>query len=92
MLTYAIFKSKESNGEFLSREQVLDRNLARTFFKVGDVVRFKKPRKPVVSGTIVDIQEKVGEITWGHGGLVPMNIIVEVNGTRVKTNVKRLCF
>jgi hypothetical protein len=108
LLTYKIQKPKAPRKVRLFqgtdfREQVLKNNLKKTPFQVGDVVKFKKPRRPIIWGTVVEIQDKVSEITWGNGGALPMNIIIEVvkidpaNGIvygteRVKTNVKKVTF
>ena len=103
MLTYAIKKEKprqKSKSNF-TKGEILERNLAATIFKVGDRVRFKKPRRNPVYATVVGIQSDALEITWTADD-VPMNILLEVekrtpinNGMmvtkeRVKTNVKKL--
>jgi len=109
LLTYRISKFKvprkvgapvkSFNSE--DKEKLLHANLNKTFFRVGDTVKFKKPRRNPLVGVVVGIQTKVDEVTWVNGGTSPMNIIVEVvkgsNGAtpkteRVKTNVKKLLF
>ena len=85
----------------MSREEVLRRNIAKIWFKIGDRVKFKKPRRPGIYGTVVDIVTDINQVTWSKGHLIPMNIVVEVdkidkvNGNifgkdRVKTNIKKL--
>jgi hypothetical protein len=109
LLTYKIHKPKASakgkkpphlprrTHADIDQETILRINLEKTLFQVGDRVRFKKPRRPVVVGTVVDIQTEVSEITWANDDSLPMNIVLEVdkgNGKseRVKTNVKKLTF
>ncbi len=111
MLTYEIRKSKAppkprlppANGSVISgsRKEILERNLRANWFRVGDVVRFKKPRRNPIFGTIVEIVENPDECTWASSG-VPMNIVLEIpkktpDGVaygveRVKTNVKKLMY
>jgi hypothetical protein len=109
LLTYRISKSKAPRRvgqavktfNYEDKEKLLHSNLNKTFFRVGDIVRFKKPRRNPLVGTVIEIQSKVSEVTWVNGGTSPMNIILEVvkgsNGAtpkteRVKTNVKKLLF
>lgn len=84
-------------------QKILDANLSKCFMKEGDKVKFKKPKRNPVYGTIVKIQDKLSEVTWSSAGAVPMNVIVEVDKVdpetrivygkeRVKTNVKKLVF
>jgi len=106
MLTYSIStkssaRPQRSRGKVETKDEVLQRNLAATIFKVGDRVRFKKPRRNPVYATVIDVQKDPMQITWSADD-VPMNIILEVdirkpipNGflvtkERVKTNVKKL--
>lgn len=109
MLTYHVASIKAPRKgapvsvtmDYMSREEVLQRNLDKTWFKIGDRVKFKKPRRPGIYGTVVDIITDINQVTWSKGHLIPMNIVVEVdkidkaNGTifgkdRVKTNIKKL--
>ena len=74
---------------------ILKRNLEKTLFQVGDIVKWKKPRRNAPQGVIVDIQTKEEEVTWTNGGTMPLNIVVEVKRPdgiqeRVKTNVKKI--
>lgn len=108
MLTYRISKPKASRSSRkpphiprriadADKRAILETNLAKTLFREGDCVRFKKPRRPQVVGTVVQIQRDVDEVTWGNDGTVPMNIVLEIdrgNGKseRMKTNVKKLVF
>ncbi len=81
--------------------KILRANIAKNFFKLGDKVKWKKPRSNPKVGIIVAIQDNIQEVTWVNGGTTPMNVIVEVEkkangityGTeRVKTNVKKLLY
>lgn len=109
MLTYQIASIKaprkigsiSSTLDFMSKEEILKRNLDKIWFMVGDRVKFKKPRRPGVYGNVVEIVTDIDKVTWSKGHLIPMNIVVEVdkidkaNGTifgkdRVKTNIKKL--
>lgn len=79
------------------KQAILTINLEKTLFKIGDCVRFKKPRRPIVHGTVIDIQKSVDEVTWANDDSLPMNIILEIDKgggktERVKTNVKKLTF
>lgn len=81
--------------------KILRANIAKNFFKLGDKVKWKKPRSNPKVGIVVAIQDNIQEVTWVNGGTTPMNVIVEVEkkangityGTeRVKTNVKKLLY
>ena len=81
--------------------KILRANIAKNFFKLGDKVKWKKPRSNPKVGIVVAIQDNIQEVTWVNGGITPMNVIVEVEkkangityGTeRVKTNVKKLLY
>jgi hypothetical protein len=107
LLTFRISKRKERRKSAPVDETVLENILAstlrRSIFRVGDTVKFKKPRNNPMIGKIVSIQEKVSEVTWVNGSKYPMNIVVDVikydkktgleYGTmRVKTNAKKITF
>ena len=115
-MTYSIQKHKAPRKAKVARqvsrnasltlaqlEAIVSSNLRRCPFKAGDWVKFKKPTKPIVFGQIIDIQEDVHKISWGNGGDVPMNVVIElvksdpanglIYGTeRVKTNMKKITF
>lgn len=85
------------------RAQLLERQLDGVWFKVGEQVRFKKPKRNPVWGTVVGIVTNPSECTFSESSGVPMNIILEVAkkdldlglqyGTeRVKTNIKKLMY
>lgn len=91
--------------EFLSKEAILKRNLEKTWLAVGDIVRFKKPRRNPVMGVIVHIEDDHDRVTFSNGGTQAMNISVKVDKFQavdgglvkygeqiVKTNVKKLVF
>lgn len=97
-------KRKERSVIHSPEEQkgLLQKNLSNCLFKVGDTVRFKKPRRNPVYGKIVAIDDKPEECTWASSG-VPMNIHVSVplkdKGTSivyghqiVRTNMKKLLY
>lgn len=109
MFTYKIRRHNEQRNKltdlsnFHSREATLKRNIEKTWFKVGDRVRFKKQKKGAIYATIVEIIEDPDKVSWSHGGLCPMNIVIDVekkdraNGVaygteRMKTNVKKLVY
>lgn len=108
MLSYRIPKHKERtkpahipvNVPPSTRRQILEDQLKRCIFKVGDRVKFKKPRRNPVYGEITAIDDDVDNVTFSSGG-VPMNIHVKIplrdkaNGLQygyqiVRTNMKKL--
>ncbi len=98
-MTYRIRSQKViAEPDFLSKKEILERQLNKCFFVVGDRVRFKKPKRNPVYGTIADIEENWDMVTWSHGGLTPNPITVvieqsskmEIKQLRVKTSVKRI--
>lgn len=90
------FKKEDNVVSFLSKEEILNRQLKRLIFSIGDEVRFKKPKRNPVKGTITNIIEDAGACPWVSGDKVPMNIVVFVpdgpkgKGIVVKTNMKKL--
>ena len=107
MFTYRIAPPKATPdpsttlGPFLSKEEILRRNVGRCHIKVGDYVRFKKPKRNPVYGTVVAIEDDPEKVHWVRGGLTPMNVVVDVikndketgapYGTeRVRTNFRKL--
>jgi len=85
------------------RATLLEKNLQNLWFKVGEEVRFKKPKRKPIWGKVVNIVKEPNEVTWSESSGVPMNIILEVPRTdtksgiqygteRVKTNVKKLMY
>ena len=84
---------------FVSKQAILERQLEKSFFKVGDWVKFKKPKKNPIYGTIIHIEDDHEKVTWTRGGLVPNNITIEcemgskaTREPRLKTCAKRLLF
>lgn len=90
-----------SKTSLSDKEHILSANINKCWFKVGDRVKFKKPKRNPIYGTIVAIQDKVDEVVWSETD-IPYNIVLEVEkfnaGTkqistdRVRTNVKKLTY
>jgi hypothetical protein len=94
VLHYRIGNKSLSIKEYLSKPAILKRNLDKCTFRIGDVIRFKKPKKSPVRGTIVDIITDESKVVWARG-TCPMNIVVELDGDKrppavVKTNIKKI--
>lgn len=98
MLTYQIKSHKEPVNIFVSKLEIMEKQLNNCHFKVGDRVRFKKPKRNPVYGSITHIEECWDLVTWTHGGLIPCNISItiepsagkEIKSFNVKTNMKRI--
>ncbi len=101
MLTYQIRSPKAArNGNdlpFLDKKAILDRHLDKSWFSVGDRVKFKRPKRSPTKGTITHIEKDWSQVTWTNGGLVPNNISILVDATKgikpnttVKTSVKKI--
>lgn len=102
MLTYLIKRHTETANidigkpltvkDYLTRKQILANNLSRCHFNVGDPVKFKKPRSNPAKGTIVNIEDDHTKVTFSHGGMCPMNIVIRLEDgkTEVKTNMKKI--
>ena len=56
-------------------------------FRVGDKVKFKKPRRNPIYGEILHIETIPEKVQWSHGGLVPLNISVQVDKIDSTTGV-----
>lgn len=94
-MIYKIQSLAEQHREsFLSKEEILARQLEKTTFLVGDRVKFKKPRRNPVYGVIKSIGTDWKQINWRSGGLTPNNIEVQTsaNGVCMVTNMKRLIY
>ena len=101
MLTYQIKSHKATPNPYvqvdtvkdlLTRHQILVNNLNRCHFKIGDCVKFKKPKKNPAYGEIIHIEDDHNKVTFSHGGVCPMNITVRVGSQEVKTNMKKLLY
>ena len=95
LLTYKIQSLLEQHREpFLSREEILARQLEKNLFKVGDKVKFKKPRRNPVYGVIKSIGTDWKQVNWRNGGLIPNNIEVQTSANDVcmVTNMKRIIY
>lgn len=108
MLSYRIQSQSalRKDGSVISnvvdRQAVLAKNIKQCFLRVGDTVRFKKPRRNPVIGTVVRIDDDPNVCTWASSG-IPMNIHVSIplkdRGSSivyghkiVRTNIKKLLF
>lgn len=106
MLTYKIQKPKAPRkgrqlGEPSSKSEILSKYLERNDFFVGDRVKFKKPRRNPVKGTVLHIETDPEKVVWSHGGFVPMFIVLSVDKVdkntgliygydKVKTNSRKI--
>lgn len=70
-----------------TQEDCFNRHIKRCTFNVGSLVRFKKPRKNPVRGTVTHIENDLSKITWTHNGTVPNYISVEVKTINKRTGV-----
>lgn len=95
MLTYQIHHAKGlAKSSYKTKQTILEAALRRSFFKVGDRVKFKKPKRSPIYGTITHIEEAWDLVTWTNGGIHPCNITVlvedGVKSFNAKTSAKRL--
>ncbi len=91
MLVYRIQKSSAAPsklGDFLTKEELLKRNITKTWFVVGDKVKFKKPRRNPTYGTITRIEENPALVRWSRSDMVPLNITVAVDKVDLKSKIK----
>ena len=97
MLTYQIRVNKAPQlNHLIVKEEVINKCLSRfPNFKVGDVVRLKKPKRNPIKGTITSIETDATKCVWQSG--LPLNITVYLSpdsrctGSHiVKTNAKKL--
>jgi len=81
LLTYKIQKPKAPRklGQVSDKQTVLSSYLAKCPFMVGDKVKFKKPRRNPVTGIVLHIENEPENVTWSHGGFVPMFIVLSVD-------------
>ena len=98
MLVYRI-KSPQASAEigFLDKKAILDRALDKSWFAVGDHVKFKKPKRGVIKGVITHIEKDWNLVTWTNGGQCPNNISIQIEegrgfakGLIAKTNAKKI--
>jgi hypothetical protein len=57
--------------------------------KVGDKVRFKKPKKHKIYGVITQIDENIDDVTWTQNGMVPNYIHVEIAQSNKRGEIKK---
>jgi hypothetical protein len=55
--------------------------------KIGDRVKFKKPRKNPPYGTLVHCEEDAGKVEWRNAGTVPLFLTIEIDKVDRKTGV-----
>lgn len=87
MLTYNILNAKSTQttkeispthpDNYYSREAIYKRHMANCSFKIGDKVRFKKPKRNAPTGTIIDIVTEFKDVKWTPNGASPMFIIIQ---------------
>jgi len=84
--------NQKKESEFLSKEEILARQLKKTFVKVGDTVRLKKPKKNPIYGIITHIETDYTKVHWINN-LVPANIFIQPENQSkaiIRTSVKKL--
>lgn len=62
-----------------TREECFARHFAKSIFKLGDRVAFKKPRRNKIRGNIIGIETDVTKMHWSEGGAVPRFLRVKVD-------------
>lgn len=83
---------------FDSKESIFERHLGKCFFKAGDEVQFKKPRRNKVVGTVMHVENDFSKVTWTNGGRVPAIVTVKIadkgaqKGVTVKAPIKSIIF
>ena len=82
--------------DIITRAQILKNNISRCHFKIGDCIKFKKPKKSPHKGTITHIEDDHNKVVFSHGGMCPMNITVRIEQEHgemeVKTNMKKILY
>lgn len=87
----------------MDKQMILNRHLNKSFFTIGDRVRFKKPKRNPRYGTLVHCEEDAGKCEWRNNGTVPLFLTIDVDkvdkdtgvryGTeKVRAGVKQLMF
>ena len=61
-----------------SKENIFQRHLNRCFFKEGEEVCFKKPRRNPTRGIVLKILKDFSQVTWTQGGAIPNYIQLAV--------------
>lgn len=94
-------RKENSTDPFLSKQSILGRHITKCFFKPGDRIRLKKPKRNPVYGTLVDCIDDADKVEWR--GNTPLFLVVDlekvdkqtgvVYGAEIKTvGVKQLSF
>jgi hypothetical protein len=90
LLTYSITHNKGTATKepsptnldnYYSREAIFRRHLASCPFKIGDKVKYKKPKRNPPQGTIIDIVTDFKDVVWTPNGASPMFILVKKEGS-----------
>jgi hypothetical protein len=68
----------EKNNPYLDRDSILQRALARCYFKKGDYVRIKKHLPRGTIAKVADIQTDKAKIDWGPNGCTPNCVKLEI--------------
>ena len=69
-------KKEEVADIYLSRKAIMDRQISNSIFKVGDHVKFKKPKRNPIYGVIQHIEDNPNKCEWKMTS--PQNIAVSV--------------
>jgi hypothetical protein len=88
LFTYEIKKTRTSPPEHHEKhtkstfskdqkQELLDRHWIRFWGQVGDLVVFKRPKKPKQLWKVVEIATEVEEIHWTNDGWIPNYIKLE---------------
>lgn len=79
--------SKESAEAFMDQQMILGRHLNKCFLKVGDRVRFKRPKRNPLYGTVVHAEEDAGKCEW-RNQTIPLFLTVDVDKVDKDTGVR----
>lgn len=69
----------DSSEAFMDKKAILGRHLNKCFLKVGDRVRFKKPKRKPIYGTLIHAEEDPMKVEWRNQGTIPLFLTVEVD-------------
>lgn len=90
MLTYQIRllkgTHKPTTENFLSKEHILSRQLAKCNLNIGDRVKFRKPKRNSVYGTLAGVITDFKDVKWSRG-VVPNCLEILVEKKDRKTNI-----
>lgn len=71
----------------MDKQMILNRHLNKCFVKIGDRVRFKKPKRNPWYGKLVHAEDDAGKCEWRNGGTTPLFLTVEVDKVDKQTGV-----